>query len=46
MFVWTITDVVIAVVFGVAVLLGILRLIVFTWLNLRIRKAWKKKGKK
>lgn len=46
MFVWTITDVVIAVVFGVAVLLGILRLIVVTWLSLRIRKALKKKGKK
>ena len=46
MFVWTITDVVIAVVFGVAVLLGILRLIVLTWLNLRKHKACKKKGKK
>lgn len=48
MFVWTITDVVLVATLGLAVLLGILKLIFLTHLNLRMHKARKnsKRGKK
>lgn len=48
MFVWTITDVVLVVTLGLAVLLGILKLTFLTYLNLRIHKVCKnsKRGKK